>query len=165
MPVGPVIEVHRYQSRQLDAFEYDDVDDRIEHGEVARRSDAQTDIGEAFKRTPHAEESRHEAYTNHEKDVFCVHGNQVAGNQYRTYRHENGACRKPGFQTEQNREDDGHADERRISGHVHIFLDAAQGTRHLGCCRQEYSSIELKHHGKKHGQANTHGGGQKIFKV
>jgi hypothetical protein len=44
LPVGPVTQMSGYQSRELDAFEYDDVDHRIEYGEVSRRSYAQTDI-------------------------------------------------------------------------------------------------------------------------
>ena len=44
LPVGPVTQMSGYQSRELDAFEYDDVDHRIEYGEVSRRSYAQTDV-------------------------------------------------------------------------------------------------------------------------
>mgnify|MGYP000668243097 CR=1 FL=1 len=43
-----------------------------------------------------------------------MHGNQVAENEYRAYRHENGPGGKPGFQTEQYRKYNGHTDERGI---------------------------------------------------
>lgn len=54
-----------------------------------------------------------------------MHGNQVAENEYRAYRHENGPGGKPGFQTEQYRKYNGHTDERGIGCHGYIFLDTS----------------------------------------
>ena len=54
-----------------------------------------------------------------------MHGDQVAENEYRAYRHENRPGGEPGFQTEQYWKYDGHTDEGSITSHGYIFLNTS----------------------------------------
>jgi len=69
---------------------------------------------------------------------------EVTDDQYRTNREEDSSGSKTKFQPEQNREDQRHPDERSISRHHDVFLNAAQSTRHLNGRRKKHASIEPK---------------------
>ena len=164
-PVGPVADVGRHQARELDAFEHNDVDDGVEDREIARRSDAEAHVGEAFERAPHAEEPGNEAHHDEYGQAVDVQGDEVAGYQHRADGEEDAAGGEAELEPEEDRENQGHADERGVPGHIDIFLDAAQCAGHLHGSGQEHTSVELEDHGKKHGEEDAHGGGQEFFEV
>ena len=164
-PVGPVADVCGYQAGQLDAFEHNDVDNRVEHREVARWGDAEPHVGETLESAPHAEESRYEAYDDEYGQAVDVQCDEVAGNEHGTHRHENAACGEAELEAEQDGEDKRHADKRGIACHVDVFLYATQRAGHLYGSGQEYTAVELEYHGKKHGEENAHRGGQELFEI
>ena len=153
------------QSGELDTFEDDDVDDRIEDREVSGGGDAQSHIGEALEGTPHAEDSGHEANGHQQIDIAGLHRDQIACDQDGANGQQNLTGRKAEFKTEEDREDQGHADKGGICRHLDILFEPAPHTGHLGRYGEEYPRIELENQRKEERQPHADRQGHRLFEI